>query len=81
MNKGNCHTQLQLSWWTELALFSLNQANTTERIRSSLFNIVFTTSEDISCVQVRCYPVQEAEVRVWAAQGQPEDHLQGELQV
>ena len=31
--------------------------------------------------QVCRYPVQEAEVRVWAAQGQPEDRVQGELQV
>ena len=78
-------TWLQLSWWVELALFSLSQANSTEegltQLRPSLLFVLpsFLDSEEISCVQVRCHPVQEAEVRVRPAQGQPEDHLQGEL--
>ena len=35
----------------------------------------------LSFSQVRHTAVQEAEVRLWSAQGEPEDHLQGELQV
>ena len=35
----------------------------------------------MSDFQIRCDPVQEAEVRQWAAQGEPEDRVQGELQV
>ena len=35
----------------------------------------------LSDFQIRCDPVQEAEVREWPTQGEPEDCLQGELQV
>ena len=31
--------------------------------------------------QVRHAPVQEAEICLWTAQGQPQDHLQGKLQI
>ena len=33
------------------------------------------------CLQIRGYPLQETEVCLRAAQGQPQDRLQGELQV
>ena len=34
-----------------------------------------------AALQVRHAPVQEAEICLWTAQGQPQDHLQGKLQI
>ena len=48
-------------------------------------NFVFSIIPDRklikNLIKVRDTAVKEAAICVWAAQGQPEDHLQGELQV